>query len=150
MTLLDFIIIAKHRTYAAGDSSADELLGDSGKIFNYAEEDYKYQDKYFGFNPFSGQEIIWQQNKPLWTMNYYGQVFSDQVKAKEVYSFLRLALLEVRVSRPFRGPEEFIKGDWKYVDVSQGDWENFSGQEEIYFKNQKVYQLNYLGGILNK
>ncbi|MFZ5390728.1 MAG: DUF5680 domain-containing protein, partial [Patescibacteria group bacterium] len=117
MNLQDFIIIAKQKTYATGGSAADNLLADGSKVFVYQEDEYNYQDKYYGYNPFSGQEIVWHKNNLVWVMNYYGQVLSGEANPKEVYSFLRSALLEVRVVRPFRGPAEFVRGDWEYFDV---------------------------------
>ncbi len=144
----EFILKAKQNTYASSGLGGDILLSDGGKEFSYEEGGFKYKDKYYGYNPFIGEEIVWQDNKIIWGMNYYGEVVSDIVPVKEVYAFLKTVLRKVEVDRPFRGPREYKNADWKYIDNSTGDVNNFSGEEVIYYKDIKIYKLKYNGGVI--
>ena len=88
MELIKFLIKAKINTYASSGEGGEQILNDGYKELVYNESDFKYQDRYYGFNPFIGQEIAWQSNKKIWGMNYYGGAVSDKIPAKEVYQFL--------------------------------------------------------------
>lgn len=47
----------------------------------------------------------------VWGMNYYGQVLSEIISAKDIYQFLQEALKRVSEDKPFRGrgPDNFKK-----------------------------------------
>jgi len=150
MLLNEFILKAKQNTYASSGVGGDILLSDNSKEFSYEEGGFKYKDKYYGHNPFIGEEIVWQDNKIIWGMNYYGEVVSDIVPVKEVYAFLKTVLRKVEIDRPFRGPREYKNADWKYINNNTGDVNNFSGREIIYYKDIKVYELVYHGGVIKK
>ena len=48
------------------------------------------------------------------------------------------------------GSKELLyeEGDFKYRDRYFGS-ETFAGEEKIFFKEQKIYQLNYPSGLIN-
>lgn len=56
--LLDFILKAKKSTYAGAENDSKNILNDGSKEFIYAEDNYSYRDRYFGSDPFAGQEVI--------------------------------------------------------------------------------------------
>lgn len=147
--LPEFLVRAKVSTYAANGEDG-EILGEGGsKIFGYSEGVWRYEDRYFGFDPFIGEEIVWQSGQPVWGMNYYGRIFSGSpIAAPEIYAFLKSALSQVKADLPFRGPEEFMSGIMRYVNEVQGTVETFSGVEAIYRGGIQVYELNYHGGII--
>lgn len=147
--LSEFIVQAKQATYASTGVEGD-ILGEGGsKILAFSDGEWRYQDQYFGFNPFSGEEVVWQNGQAVWSLNYYGRVLAGApVSALDVYAFLKLALQRVDVLRPFRGPEEFADGIWRYVDESRGSVEAFTGIETIYRSGIEVYELSYHGGIV--
>ena len=66
--LSDFLVKAKINTYA------------SGKEFDFEEKEFRYRDRYFGFNPFIGEEVVWQKKEIIWGMNYYGRIVSGTRK----------------------------------------------------------------------
>lgn len=148
MELNNFLVNAKISTYATSGESKKVILNDGSKEFTCEEENFRYRDRYFGHNPFVGQEIVWKDNKLCWTMNYYGKVDSDNVSAKVVYSFLKDALKKVTKDLPFRGPKSFQKGEFEYKNNITGDISDFRGEETIYYKNKKLYSLYYHGGYL--
>ena len=148
MELAKFLVQAKVNTYASGDTEVERKLFDGCKELVYREDGLKYRDRYFGGNPFIGEEIVWSENDIVWGMNYYGTVFSDEVSAKSVYQFLQKAMRQITEDRPFRGPENFKKGDFKYVDKSNGSINMFQGIETILYKEREVYRLCYHGGLM--
>jgi len=150
MELNDFLIKAKINTYASRGELAESILEDESKELVYKEGEWKYRDRYFGSNKFTGEEIIWQNGRVIWGMNYYGKCLTNIVSSKEVYQFLKKALRQVQKDRPFRGPIELIEDDWKYFDKSIGDIDDFDGYEKIFFQEKLVYELKYHGGIVCK
>lgn len=95
MKLVKFIIQAKINTYATVGEIGENILNDGAKELNFKKDEFKYRDRYFGSNPFIGEEIVWRDDKPIWGMNYYGSVIYDTVPAKDVYQFLKKAMQQI-------------------------------------------------------
>jgi hypothetical protein len=150
MPLSNFLVKAKTNTYASNGEGGERTLEDGAKELIYEQDEYKYRDRYFGSNFFIGEEIVWQNGKAVWGMNYYGKIVSDKVDNDRLYPFLKKALMLVKTDRPFRGPDDFSDGDWKYHDESNGTVDKFDGTETIYFKKEKVFELKYHGGTVVK
>lgn len=49
---------------------------------------------------------------------------------------------------PYRGPEYYQSGEYTYKTKVIGDIFWFQGYEEIYCKDEKVYECYYHGGII--
>jgi len=139
---------AKVNTYARSGEGGEAKLKNGGKKFEYRKGKFYYQDIYFGYNPFVGEEIIFYQQNPVWGMNYYGQVITKNIPAKDIYSFLKKALRKPNLASPYRGPDVYKSGDLKYVNKAEGHIDDFKGREKIYYKNKLIYILNYHGGSL--
>jgi hypothetical protein len=148
MELNKFLVKAKVNTYASVGESKEIILEDGAKELTYEDGEFKYRDRYYGFSPFVGQEIVWKNNKIVWTMNYYAKLSSDTISPKEFYTFLQKALKQVQEDRPFRGPNNFKEDDLEYVDESTGNVNRFKGTEKIVYKGEEVFQLNYHGGSM--
>jgi len=149
MTFLEFLIEAKICTYALDGEGGEKIIEDGSKEFVFQKENYLYRDRYFnGSGKFAGEEIIFESGKPIWSMNYYGKTLTDTLTTKEIYLFLKKAMQLVSEKRPFRGPDSFIEGKYKYMDKSVGDISYFQGIEEIFYDDVKIYELKYHGGIL--
>jgi hypothetical protein len=100
---------------------------------------------------FIGQEMIYHEEQPFWSMAYGGGLLSLQPSGQEmaeVYGFLQAAMRLVEPERPFRGPHIFRQADFEYRDESQGDVSSFSGVETISRAGLAVYRLHYLGGLI--
>jgi len=149
MNLNNFLVKAKINTYAADGEAGEKIYKDGCQELVFEDNNFKYRDRYYGFNPFIGEEVVQQDGKAVWVMNYCGRILSDKIDRKELYSFLRKAMRQVRADRPFRGPAEFIKDDYKYTDKSNGDINNFTGTELIYYQGNKAYELYYHGSTIN-
>ncbi|MDZ7611877.1 MAG: DUF5680 domain-containing protein [Candidatus Moranbacteria bacterium] len=148
MKLVDFIIKAKMATYASEEESNEKILEDGSKELTFRSGDFKYRDRYYGFNPFFGEEIVWQGGEIVWSMNYFGKMSSDKVSDEDVYKFLQSAMRQIKEDRPFRGPSNFKSGGFEYIDESIGDVHNFTGTERILHEGQEIYRLNYHGGSM--
>ncbi len=148
MELSRFLVRAKIATYAGTGEGNETTLEDGAKELIFTDGRFKYRDRYYGFNPFIGEEVVFDNGKIIWSMNYYGRITSDTVPEKEVYEFLRMAMRQVKENRPFRGPDRFKSGSFEYIDESTGDVNWFSGTERILFKGREVYRLFYHGGIV--
>jgi hypothetical protein len=140
--IIDFLIKAKRVTYAGKGAEAIPSRPGSHDL-HYAESDLLYIDTYLGGAKFGGEEALWRDNTPFWTMNYYG-IVTD----KEHFSgdFLKEALLRVPEDKPYRGPSEFVNGDYKYTCEVSGDFDYFNGKEEIFYREKKIYECLFHGG----
>ena len=146
--LSKFLVKAKINTYASSGEGGEKILPDGGKEFEFEEKEFKYRDRYFGFNPFIGEEIVWQNEKMVWGMNYYGKITSETIPAKQIYQFLQETLKKITEDKPFRGPDNFKQGDFEYFNKAEGTLEYFKGKEKIFYRKQLVYKLNYNGGLI--
>jgi hypothetical protein len=69
--LNDFIVMAKRATYAAAAAkSLPYRLGTSDLQFR--DGPWSYHDSYVGEADFLGQEIVYRDRRPVWSMAYYG------------------------------------------------------------------------------
>lgn len=148
MNLNKFLVKAKRSTYANGGESEKKILKDKSRELFFEEDDFRYRDRYFGHDPFMGEEIVWEKNKIVWGMNYYGKIILNNISSKKIYEFLKDALKRVTTNMPFRGPKKFQKEEFTYINEVIGDFSNFSGEEIIYYKKKKIYFLQYHGGLI--
>ena len=148
--LAKFLVEAKKNTYASVGESGEIILEDGSKELVYEENDLKYKDRYFGFNPFIGEEVVQKDGKTIWGMNYYGKILRKTISEKQVYNFLKEALSRVDKENPFRGPDNYKKEGFEYRNKVKGNIKNFKGVEIILYKGEEVYKLEYHGGMLNE
>ena len=149
--LTPFLVEAKRRTYAAqGDEAGvSPPLVPGSRQLEYRDLEWLYRDIYVGVAAFSGQETVSHAEVPVWAMVYSGGLLPDAARpTREVYAFLRRALLKVPDSRPYRGPPMFQEGDFVYVNQWEGGPEHFRGVERIAQDGRHIYELVYAGGLL--
>ena len=149
----DFLIRAKQHTYAAqgGEASVSPLLPGSRQL-EYQEDPFFYRDIYFGVSFFVGQETVYIEEQPYWSMSYAGGVDASktlQEDVRKIYAFLRSALRRVSREWIFRGPDEFSDGTYRYENQQDGDFTIFHGAEIIRENDKIVYMLRYNGGVLS-
>src|SRR3989344_3018620 len=65
--------------------------------------------------------------------------YSADFFQNEAFPFLKRALVNMDDSMPFRGPREFVDGDFKYVFELRGDYQYFTGREVITHKVIEVF-----------
>lgn len=147
--LKQFIYAASRATYASGDESIKVKQSDGSTTIEFMAGDFKFHDNYFGGEPYGGREVVFYQGKSVWMMVYYGFVHSETSNA-EVYGFLMEALRHTTVETPYRGPERFEKGAWRYENKLDGTVENFTGMEKIFRDEKPVYEAKYIGGLVDQ
>lgn len=102
---VEFLIRAKKATYAGKGAEAESSRPRSHDL-HYSEGDMLYIDTYLGGERFAGEEAVWKDGSPYWSMNYVGRVTGTPFSG----DFLKEALLRVPFDKPFRGPEEYTEG----------------------------------------
>ncbi|MGC9395003.1 MAG: DUF5680 domain-containing protein [Anaerolineae bacterium] len=152
-----FLITAKQHTYAAqggADAAVTSLLPGAHQL-EYRDGKLFYRDIYFGSTCFAGQETVYYDASPVWSMVYSGGGLKNVprnvravVDISQVYTFLQAALLHAPAEHPYRGPVLWEQGGLIYSNEIHGDLERFWGMEVINYQDVAVYQLHYSGGIL--
>jgi hypothetical protein len=154
---VSFLITAKQHTYAAqggAGASVTPFLPGSHQL-EYSAGQLLYRDVYFGSEYFAGQETIYYDASPVWSMVYAGgglknvpRSIRDVVKVPQMYAFLQAALRHAPAEHPYRGPALWQAADFTYSNEIHGDLERFWGIEAISYQDVAVYQLHYSGGVL--
>ncbi len=148
LRFIEFLVKAKLAGYATAGEGGERDSDDRGKEFRFSDGGLTYRDRYFGFNPFAGEELVWRGGNPVWVMNYYGSVHSSGPNPAAVFEFLKLAMQRITVDRPYRGPERLTEGDLEYLDEWSGVIDRFKGTEVIRYKGTPIYSLHYHGGAI--
>jgi hypothetical protein len=145
---IEVLIAAKRATYAADDGGKTAAVLPGSKQLEYRQGRYLYRDVYFGGEAFAGQEVVYFEKRPYWSMVYTGSMLAPVSDMGAFSSVLKAALTRVKPDRPYRGPEEFRLAEWWYRDRSTGSPARFDGEEEIWQGSVCVYRLKYAGGLL--
>jgi hypothetical protein len=150
--LYDFIKKAGRSTYAASGVESVNYDKNGFKELSFAEGDYSYKDTYTGFFRSRGIEIVTYKNNPVWVASYGGGMLKgDADFALQTFEFLKKAFLTDEVGfQTFRGPHQFEQEKWRYKYDQDGDIEEFSGYEEIYFDNKLVFFHRIIGGLVKQ
>lgn len=149
--LKDFLNKANKSTYANKDAPKAEPSRLKSEDYHFESGDLIYHDTYFGAKDFIGEEIVYKNKKPVLGANYFGFILDDGMNKKEIYDFLRQALMQDYESEvPVRGPAEFSSGEWTYTFSISGYLENFSGEEQILFNGRVIYRCLIHGVLFNK
>jgi hypothetical protein len=148
-TLTQFLNDANKSTYA--NKSAPKVAPSRLKSEDYHFEkgNLIYHDTYFGGRDFIGSEIVYKDQVPVWGMNYYGYVLVASLSEKEVYDFLRKALMQEYADiLPVRGPKNYESDGWRYTSSPVGTLDRFTGKEEIFRDTELIYRADYHGGFI--
>lgn len=145
---IEVLIAAKRATYASGDGGQCEAALPGSKQLEYRQGRYLYRDIYFGSDAFAGQEVVYFEGRPFWSMVYMGSLLAPLSDRESFATVLKSALQRVKPERPYRGPEEFRLAEWWYRDHSTGSPARFDGEEEIWQGRLCVYRLKYSGGLI--
>ena len=101
-------------------------------------------------NRMTGEDIILHAgSRPGPGVHALAQTVSFQTEAPlEPADFLREAFLAGYCRFPYRGAEQYEKGDWVYKCTVQGEPDWFYGYEEILCRGIRVYECAFHGGQL--
>ena len=147
--LAKFLNEANKSTYANKDAPKVTPSRLKSEDYHFEKDGLIYHDTYFGGRDFIGGEIVYENEKPVWGANYFGFVLDEKTSEKDVYDFLRQALMqEYDDVIPVRGPSHYSVDDKEYRFALEGDLSNFSGKEEISFGGRVVYRCLIHGGMI--
>jgi len=144
--LTPFLVAAKKATYASSSIVDERVLEDGGRELTYADGPLLYRDRFYGEEQFSGQEVVFRGEQPIWSMSYAGKRCSATLDTEAMYAFLKKVLYQIPESAPFRGPAQLQQGNFLYLNKSEGNLDQFSGREQIYYRGELVFELEYQGG----
>ncbi len=143
--IIQFLIRAKKATYA-GKGVETAPSRPASHDLRYEEGPLTYIDTYLGGECFAGEEALWKDGIPFYSMNYVGRVVAEGFSG----DFLKEAMLRVPEDKPFRGPERYENGDYIFTCAVDGDTDWFSGYEEIFYRGALVYECLYHGGVIKQ
>lgn len=141
--LCRFLVKAKIATYASGDEAKKIIEADKSTSLVFVEGDWKYHDNYFGGEPYGGREVAFFKNKPVYIMTYYGSINKGIVDFGEIYKILQQALLLMPDTKPYRGPEKYVQGNYVYLNNFTGEVDSFFGEEKIELAGKEIYSGGY-------
>ena len=144
-----FLIDANNEGYGNPDVEI-EKAEDGGRIINHTDGKWHFCDYFYGGHPYAGQEVIYEDGKPVWAMQYRGWVHDTELTSSDVYRFLRKALLQAPEQHPYRGPKEYTEDNLSCQNNWHGDMVNFSGEEVITENGQEIYKGLYFGGTVDE
>ncbi|WEK54402.1 MAG: DUF5680 domain-containing protein [Candidatus Cohnella colombiensis] len=143
--VIEFLIEAKKVTYAGEGSEISPSRPESHDL-QFIKGNLRYIDTYLGSEKFAGEEALWENDKPFWAMNYVGRVIADGFSG----DFLKEVLKNVPHNMPFRGPNIYKNDIFTYKCTVDGNFEWFSGYEEILIGNTKIYECMFHGGVIKE
>lgn len=144
-----FLNEANKNSYANKAAPKAPSSRDKSEDYHFEKGRLVYHDTYFGTRDFIGEEVVYKDGDPIWAMNYYGFINEPSVSTNGVYDFLRESMMqEYNDALPVRGPKEYKNGDTEYHNSIDGTLARFSGIEEIYQNDTKVYNCWYHGGSI--
>lgn len=146
-----FVFEAVQHGYGSEDIAGDENTPDGSSTINYENGHWRFQDVFFGGEPYSGQSTIFYKGVACWNMTYYGKVLPKIEDKQHVYDCLMPALMAASPNFPFRGPSVFIaENGLRYANIGHGNIAQFYGQESIKDKDDEwLFETHYRGGVVN-
>ncbi len=141
--LIAFLCKAKKHTYA-GHGAETVSSRPASHDLEFTEEPYFYYDTYIGGERFSGEEAVWKEGVPVWSMNYAGRILHESFSG----DFLKEALATVCPEYPYRGRLLHTNGDYTYHCSANGSFDWFSGSEEIFAGRSRAYECMFHGGAV--
>jgi hypothetical protein len=147
--LTQFIVRAKANTWN-GNARVSLSYRPGSSDLQYHEENLSYLDSYFGSTNFLGQEVVWHNGKPIWVMNYHGQILQP-----ELYDGARAGITSqegrgcVYALQTFLGNHEFTLKHSVFCMKTTGEPSSFSGREWHEVKGVVVYSFDFHGGTVS-
>ena len=142
-----FIVEAKAASYVGGGRPLASTRSGSHDV-GWARDSWRYLDSYFGGSDFSGQEVVWLDDQPVWAMSYHGFILDGRlIDASRAGAVIKDALSQLYQSEGrFLGGYRHVHAFGTYVDENEGAVDRFRGNERIEVGGRTAYALFYHGG----
>jgi len=145
--LQQFVVQAKALTYAA-DLEPGESSRPQSNDRGFEDGRFRYLDSAVGGTHFIGQELVYLFGEPVWAMNYHGRIIDPSYSPADVGRVIQASLTALYEEGRFLGGFESTLDGFGYVDVNDGDIEEFVGHEIVEFAGRVIYRLRYHGGLV--
>ncbi len=104
-------------------------------------------DSYFGGTDFLGQEVVWQNGTPIWTMNYHGRILRpDLYDGARAGATSQAGRGNVYALKTFLGEYEFALEHSVFYMSTTGDTAGFLGSEWHEVNGVIAYRCDFQGG----
>ena len=146
--LTQFLLKARTKTYTGAGGKVQPVFDGSNQL-EYREGDWFYRDVYYtGNRIFMGLEVVYYQDKDVWSMSYYGSF--KEMTEEELDKILREALMENWQTTRIWKKVKWEKNGYKYICQPdfEGSIDELAGVEKISRQGKEVYTFFYAGGIL--
>ena len=140
----NFLIDAKKSTFLKGAKKENSSRPNS-KDYAYKKFNYFYLDSHLGNKNFIGEELVWENEKVRWGMNYKGNSLIESLPS-DFSNFLNEALNNPMKDFPVRGPLNYKKDNYEYKLQYSGDLDFFNGIEIITYNGEEIFKLFFHGG----
>lgn len=147
--LKQFLIYSAQHGYG-NDNRVERKEVDNSSTIEVTNDDFKMSDNYFGGEPYGGRTVVSYESQPTWLMVYYGGVVGGISNIDTIYPYLKEQLLNPDAEIPVRGPINHRSGDFEYKLSLKGDLDDFSGLEEIFYKDELVFKTTIAGGSVDQ
>jgi hypothetical protein len=143
-----FIVAAKAATYVGNGEKAEPSRPCAHDLV-FSIGPWRYRDSYFGGADFLGQETVWHDGEPVWSMLYYGYITRpDLIDGMRAAATIKAALAALYAEGRFLGGWDWDGPHGRYADTSTGTHEHFHGRETITVGGIEAYALDYFGGLV--
>ncbi|MFV0485055.1 MAG: DUF5680 domain-containing protein [Candidatus Saccharimonadales bacterium] len=164
--LLEFIYASFQHRYKNGTVDEDDTPIGGEPSFEWEKHDWRYQDWFWGGEPFSGIIVVSWRESPArdwiecWTMTVQGRLMPDlsEQQITDTYKCLDEALKAAPQDCPYRGPEIY-RSDERYIysnglNFARGltgfSVERLTGVEFIDTMSEgRSYECNYSAQVIN-
>jgi hypothetical protein len=144
--LEQFLFKARLKTYAGDGGKAEAALSGSTQL-EFKEDKYLYRDVYYtGTNTFTGLETIYYNDKPVFSMCYFGNW--GNMTEEEIDKILRGALIANPDTRSYKTIEWEKDGFVYECNPDTDSIDEVSGSETISRNNEQIYYFYYAGSLL--
>lgn len=147
--LKEFLIYSAQHGYG-NDNRIERKESDYSSTIEVSNDGFTMSDNYFGGEPYGGRTVISHKGQPTWIMVYYGGVVGDILGIGTIYPYLKEQLLNPDVIVPVRGPLNNKNDKFIYKLTVNGNLEEFSGLEEIYYEGELVFKTFIAGGLVDQ
>ena len=148
--LTAFIVRAKAASYA-GSGAHSPACRTASHDLRFRDGAFSYLDSYFGGADFIGEEVVYDDDRPVWAMNYYGRLLEPAIlSAEQAGQAIKASLSALYQQGRFLGGFEHATPWGLYVDTNQGVVASFAGQEWITRDGVRAYELVYHGGLIKE
>ena len=102
------------------------------RICNFITTQWSYHDSYAGEADFLGQELVYRDRRPVWSMAYYGYLLDpEHVDAVRAGHTVQSALTSHLCGGSVSWRLVADVGEYRYLDTNAGDVGRFTGEEWI-------------------